>query len=231
MQSQPPTHNSEADPAEPLKILPREKLMRQGARSLRDDELLAIMLGSGTRKNSVFSIAQQLLPLLELGCLEIDTERLQSIDGIGHSKALMLCAALEFARRRIRPEGTRIRHPQDILPLVSHILDRNQEHLLTLSLSGAHEVIKVRTVSIGLLTSCPIHPREIFVGPILDRAYSLIVAHNHPSGDPSPSREDEHVTQRIASAGAMLGIRLIDHIIFAKRGYYSFNEHGRIPSN
>ena len=143
----------------------------------------------------------------------------------------MLCAALEFARRRIRPEGTLIRQPQDILPLVSHILDRNQEHLLTLSLSGAHEVIKVRTVSIGLLTSCPIHPREIFVGPILDRAYSLIVAHNHPSGDPSPSREDEQVTQRIAAAGTMLGIRLVDHIIFAKRGYYSFNEHGKIPSS
>ena len=102
---------------------------------------------------------------------------------------------------------------------------------MTLSLSGAHEVIKVRTVSIGLLTSCPIHPREIFVGPILDRAYSLIVAHNHPSGDPSPSREDEQVTQRIAAAGTMLGIRLVDHIIFAKRGYYSFNEHGKIPSS
>lgn len=216
---------------QPLDTMPREKLILQGARSLRDDELLAIMLGSGTRNNSVFSIAQQLLPILELEGSDINIDALKTIDGIGHSKALMLCAALEFARRRIRPEGTRIRHPRDILPLVSHILDRNQEHLLTLSLSGAHEVIKVRTVSIGLLTSCPIHPREIFVGPILDRAYSLIVAHNHPSGDPSPSREDEHVTQRIASAGAMLGIRLVDHIIFARRGYYSFNEHGKIPSS
>ena len=223
--------NSAPDIIAPYPIMPREKLILHGARSLRDDELLAIMLGSGTRKNSVFSIAQQLLPLLELGGLEIDIEQLQTINGIGHSKALMLCAALELARRRIRPEGTLIRQPQDILPLVSHILDRNQEHLLTLSLSGAHEVIKVRTVSIGLLTSCPIHPREIFVGPILDRAYSLIVAHNHPSGDPSPSREDEQVTQRIAAAGTMLGIRLVDHIIFAKRGYYSFNEHGKIPSS
>jgi DNA repair protein RadC len=108
------------------------------------------------------------------------------------------------------------------------MLDRQQEQVVTLTLSGAHEVIKLRTVSIGLLTSCPIHPREVFVGPIMDLAYSIILAHNHPSGDPTPSEEDRRVTQQLKAAASTLGIRLLDHIIFARRGYYSFQEHGEL---
>ncbi len=99
---------------------------------------------------------------------------------------------------------------------------------MTISLSGAHEVIKLRTVSIGLLTSCPVHPREVFVGPISDHAYSVILAHNHPSGDPAPSAEDRQVTKQLSEAAKTLGMRLLDHIIFARRGYYSFQEHGEL---
>jgi DNA repair protein RadC len=98
--------------------------------------------------------------------------------------------------------------------------------VVSISLTGAHEIIKIRTVSIGLLTSCPIHPREIFVGPIKDHAYSVILAHNHPSGDPTPSEEDKKVTKQISLAANTLGIKLLDHIIFARRGYYSFQESG-----
>ena len=212
-----------------LCLKPRERLLAQGARALGDEELLAVMLGSGTRDNSVFSIAERLMPVLELGGMEVDVTTLMGVRGIGESKALMLAASIEYCRRRIRPEGTRIKSPLDIMPLVSHILEREQEHVLTLTLSGAHEVIKVRTISIGLLTSCPVHPREVFVGAMMDRAYSLILAHNHPSGDPTPSREDEAVTERIAQAGNVLGVRLVDHIVFARKGYYSFREHGKIP--
>jgi DNA repair protein RadC len=89
-------------------------------------------------------------------------------------------------------------------------------------------VLQLRTVSIGLLTSAPIHPREVFVGPISDHAYSVILAHNHPSGDPAPSAEDRQVTQQLAAAAKTLGMKLLDHIIFARRGYYSFQEHGEI---
>jgi DNA repair protein RadC len=173
-------------------------------------------------------LAARVLPLLENSERELDLSALQQVSGIGPSKAYLLAAAFEFARRRIRPEGTKIVSARDVLPLVNHLLDRPQEHVLTISLSGAHEVIRVRTVSIGLLNSCPVHPREVFVGPITDHAYSIILAHNHPSGDPTPSEEDRKVTRQLKAAANTLGLRLLDHIVFARRGFYSFQEHGEI---
>ena len=185
------------------------------------------MLGSGVQRRSVFQVASDVLPILDAASGEdLDFCRLTAVPGIGPSKAYLIAASLEFSRRRIRPEGVRIARASDVLPLVSHILDRPQEHVLAISLSGAHEVIRTRTVSIGLLTSCPVHPREVFVGAITDHAYSIIVAHNHPSGDPAPSDEDRKVTAQLSAAARTLGIKLLDHIIFARRGYYSFQEHG-----
>ena len=210
-----------------LDLLPREKLATTGPRALSDEELLAVMLGSGTRGAPVQTVASRVLPLLE-GSGEPDLVALQNVSGIGPSKAYLLVASLEFARRRIRPEGITIKRASDVTPLVTHLLDRRQEHVVSISLSGAHEVIKVRTVSIGLLTSCPIHPREVFVGPITDHAFSVILVHNHPSGDPTPSEEDKKVTRQLSQAAATLGIKLLDHIIVARRGYYSFQEAGGI---
>jgi DNA repair protein RadC len=208
-------------------ILPREKLAMYGARALSDEELLSVMLGSGSRQRSVFKVASELLPVLDASKVEdLDLAQLRGVQGIGPSKAFLIAASLEFSRRRIRPEGLKVTRASDVLPLLSHIVDRPQEHVISISLSGAHEVIRTRTVSIGLLTSCPIHPREVFVGAITDRAYSVIVAHNHPSGDPTPSEEDKKVTAQLAVAAGTLGINLLDHIIFARRGYYSFQEHG-----
>lgn len=212
-----------------MNYLPREKLEAMGARALTDEELLAVMLGSGTKGHPVGSLATKVLPHLERAGTDINIEALQDIPGIGPSKALLLAAALEFSRRRIRPDGIKIRGAQDILPLLQHLVDRPQEHVVTISLSGAHEVIRTRTVSIGLLTSCPIHPREVFVGPISDHAYSIILAHNHPSGDPTPSQEDRQVTHQLSVAAKTLGMKLLDHIIFARRGYFSFQEHGQMP--
>jgi DNA repair protein RadC len=196
-----------------------------GPRALSDEELLAVMLGCGTRGAPVKTVASHVLPLLERDG-EPDLEALQNVAGIGPSKAYLLAASLEFARRRIRPEGTTIKRAADVIPLVTHLLDRRQEHVVSISLTGAHEVIKVRTVSIGLLTSCPIHPREVFVGPITDHAYSVILVHNHPSGDPTPSEEDKKVTRQLSQAAMTLGIKLLDHIIVARRGHYSFQEVG-----
>ena len=210
-----------------LDLLPREKLATTGPRALSDEELLAVMLGSGTRGAPGQTVASRVLPLLE-GSGEPDLVALQNVSGIGPSKAYLLVASLEFARRRIRPEGITIKRASDVTPLVTHLLDRRQEHVVSISLSGAHEVIKVRTVSIGLLTSCPIHPREVFVGPITDHAFSVILVHNHPSGDPTPSEEDKKVTRQLSQAAATLGIKLLDHIIVARRGYYSFQEAGGI---
>lgn len=223
--NQPPLYTTDSGTSH---LQPRERLLRCGARALSDEELLAVLLGTGTAGTPVKALAARVLPLLE-GCVDsVQVDTLQQLAGVGPSKACILAAALEFSRRRIRPEGTRIRSARDVLPLLHHLLDRQQEQVVTLSLSGAHEVIKLRTVSIGLLTSCPIHPREVFVGPIIDFAYSIILAHNHPSGDPTPSEEDRRVTQQLKAAANTLGIRLLDHIVFARRGYYSFQEHGDI---
>jgi len=209
--------------------LPREKLEQLGARALSDEELLAILLGSGTKGNGVRAISQRLLPLLDAhGPLQVELKDLTRVKGIGRSKGLQVMAAMEFARRRIRPEGTRITCAKDVLPLVNHLLDRPQEHVVSISLSGAHEVIRVRTVSIGLLASCPVHPREVFIGAIRDHAYSVILAHNHPSGDPQPSEEDRRVTEQLRLAASTLGIKLLDHVVFARRGYYSFQEAGAL---
>jgi len=187
------------------------------------------MLGSGSHGYNVRTVASQVLPVLDTD-EDANLTRLQEVPGIGPSKAYLLAAALEFSRRRIKPEGIRIRKASDVVPLLNHLLDRPQEHVISISLSGAHEVIKIRTVSIGLLTSCPIHPREVFVGPIMDRAFSVILAHNHPSGDPTPSEEDKKVTQQLALAASTLGIRLLDHIVVARRGFYSFQEAGILTS-
>jgi len=207
---------------------PREKLEQMGARALSDEELLAVMLGSGVKGCPVHQIAGLVLPHLDTAGEKIQLDTLREVPGIGRSKALLLAAALEFSRRRIRPEGVKIRSAKDVIPLLQHLIDRPQEHVISISLSGAHEVIRVRTVSIGLLNSCPIHPREVFGGPIADHAYSLILAHNHPSGDPEPSAEDRLVTRQLAEAARTLGMRLVDHIIFARRGYYSFQEHDQL---
>ena len=209
--------------------LPREKLEQIGARALSDEELLTVVLGSGSAGNGVRTIAQRLLPLLDgHDPLKLGLDVLRTVKGVGRSKGLQILAAMEFARRRIRPEGTRITCAKDVLPLVNHLLDRPQEHVVSISLSGAHEVIRVRTVSIGLLASCPVHPREVFIGAIRDHAYSVILAHNHPSGDPQPSEEDKRVTEQLRAAASTLGIKLLDHVVFARRGYYSFQEAGAL---
>ena len=207
---------------------PREKLRDKGAAALSDLELLAIILGSGTKGHEVITVADQLLKVLDRTDSQPGPEELEQIEGMGPAKATLILAALEFARRRIRPEGLKISFPTDILPIIRHFGDRKQEHFLCISLNGANEVIQTRVVSVGLVNKTQVHPREVFADPITDRASAVIVAHNHPTGGTSPSREDREVTQQLKSAGETLGIRLLDHIIFDQKGYYSFLEKGEI---
>jgi DNA repair protein RadC len=153
-------------------------------------------------------------------------QELKKIEGIGVAKASLIAAALEFARRRIRPEGLKVSFPADVLSLIGHFADRKQEHFLCISLNGANEVIACRVVSVGLVNKAQVHPWEVFADPITDRATAVIIAHNHPAGGLTPSKEDIEITQRLKTAGETLGIRLLDHIIFNHKGYYSFLEHG-----
>lgn len=207
---------------------PREKLAERGAKALSDLELLAILLGSGTKENDVMALAGRILKVLDSSNENQNIDKLQEIEGVGPAKAALICAALEFARRRIKPEGIKISFPADVLPLISHLADRKQEHFLCISLNGANEVIAARVVSVGLVNKTQAHPREVFADPITDRAAAVIVAHNHPAGSLIPSKEDFAVTKQLKTAGEILGIRLIDHVIFSQKGYYSFLEHNEI---
>ncbi|MBN1637168.1 MAG: DNA repair protein RadC [Deltaproteobacteria bacterium] len=204
---------------------PREKLQQLGAGSLSDTELIAILLSSGTRKYDVMELSNRIIRAVDNNKGNPDLEELLSIDGVGPAKAMIISAALEFSRRRIRPEGMQISFPSDVLPLIQHHADRKQEHFLSISISGANEVIATQVVTIGLVNRSHVHPREVFADPITDRASAVIVAHNHLIGLLEPSKEDRDVTKMLKAAGKTLGIRLMDHIIFNKKGYYSFLEH------
>ncbi|MBI5739162.1 MAG: DNA repair protein RadC [Nitrospirae bacterium] len=207
---------------------PREKLQQKGAESLSDKELMAILLGSGTKGHDVLTVAGRILKILDGSNGNLYIEELQKIEGVGLAKATLIAAALEFARRRIRPEGLKISFPADILPLIQHYADRKQEHFICISINGANEVVKSRVVSVGLVNKTQVHPREVFADPITDRASAIIVAHNHPVGTLTPSNEDIEITRQLKSAGDTLGIRLLDHIVFNHKGYYSFLENGEM---
>ncbi len=205
---------------------PREKLLRKGAAALTDQELLAVLLGKGTSQMDVMTLAGKLARVIDEKGLNVRAEDLTSFEGVGEAKATLILAAIEFARRRIKPEGVKISTPADVLPLIRHFADRKQEHFLSITINGANEVLNVRVVSIGLVDRSPVHPREVFADVLADRASGVIVAHNHPTGGLEPSRADEQATQQIKHAGEILGIQLLDHIIFNRNGYFSFLESG-----
>jgi len=207
---------------------PRERLASKGVNALSDIELLSLMLGSGNGKKGVGKLASDLLIILD-GSGDIpDTGELTTISGIGPARAALVAASLEFARRRLRPARRRISEPSDVLPLVNYWSDRPQEHFLVLSLNGAHEVIRLRVISQGILDRTIVHPREVFVAPLSDRAAAIVCAHNHPSGNTEPSPEDRELTRRLKESGELLGIPLLDHVIFTHNNYYSFLEEGKI---
>ena len=205
---------------------PREKLLSKGPMALSDSELLAILIGSGMKGTNALSLATKILHKVDLRSGKLDVDALERIPGVGPAKASRIAAALELARRHLQREGTRVREAKDVLPYVQQIRDKHQEYFVCLSLNGANEVIENRVVTVGLLDSNQVHPREVYADPLTDRAASIIVAHNHPSGTLEASPEDVALTDRLARAGKLLGINLLDHIIVTKRGYLSLKQAG-----
>ncbi len=197
-----------------------------GALGLSDSELVAILIGSGTKNHDVGKVAAEILSLLDRTPTEqqLDLNHLMGINGLGKAKASLICAALELGRRRLPLRKKQIIFPGDVYPLIQHFGSRMQEHFLCISLNGAHEVMSVTTVSIGLVNLTIVHPREVFSIPIRDRATAILVAHNHPSRNLKPSGDDKAVTRRLISAGDILGIKVLDHLIFSEEGYRSMLE-------
>lgn len=207
---------------------PREKLRDQGASALTDEELVAAILGMGTAGVDVRTIARQVAGLIREHKTGLTLDHLQAVPGVGLAKAGQILSAFELARRHLLKDTVKITVAQDVLPLVADIAGKQQEYFVCISLNGANEVIEKRVVTIGLLDKSPVHPREVFADVIADRAASVIFVHNHPSGELNPSEADKRTHEQLTEAGKILGLRILDHIIVTRKGYFSFQETGLI---
>ncbi len=209
----------------------RERLLEKGPSNLSDADLVAILLRTGLKNKTVKSLAEDIICHIDTSKPEKMEVFLRSIKGMGDSKISTILAAMELGRRYYSKHKKAINRPSDVVPLLQHYAVRSQEHFICVSLNGANEILAVRVVSIGILNRTIVHPREVYSDPLKDRAAAIIIAHNHPSGTASPSEEDILLTGRIYSAGSILGINLLDHIILTADGnYFSFVQH-QIPLN
>lgn len=216
----------------PKEDRPRERLLNYGANHLSNQELLAILIGSGTKRESVMDLSNRILMHFEGLHLLADAtiEELTAIKGIGQAKGVSILAAIELGKRinQYKPsERYVIRSPKDGADFVmEEMRSLNQEHFVVIFLDTKNQIIHHQTIFIGSLNSSIVHPREIFREAVKRSAASIICAHNHPSGDPSPSQEDIHVTRRLVEAGKMIGIEVLDHLIIGDRKYVSLKEKG-----
>ncbi len=207
---------------------PREKLEQRGVKSLYDEELVAILIGSGIKGKSVLEISKTLTKILKEKKGDVKLSELEKIEGIGRSKACQIIAAIELTKRLISEEEEKINNAKDVEKIVSDLKDKKQEHFVILTLDGANNLIQKHTVFVGTLNQSIVHPREIFANAVADRAASIIFVHNHPSGNLNPSDDDIKTTSRLVKAGNIMGIKVLDHIIISKKGYFSFNDNGLI---
>jgi DNA repair protein RadC len=204
---------------------PREKLLKKGAPALSDFELLEVMVGSGNNHTDVSQVARQLLKSFRKGTDNLTYEALVELRGISAGQASKILAGLEIARRHLVRDVQPLKSQQDLVARLDDIRSRQQEHFIALSLDGGQRLIAQRTITIGTLDTVLAHPREVFSDPIVDRAASIVVAHNHPSGEAKPSTKDIMLTQQLAAAGQLLGIPLRDHLILTRTEVYSFRQH------
>jgi len=216
----------------PLRERPRERLEHSGAWALSAPELLAILIGSGQQGRNAVSVAEHLLAhfggLRALGGAAV--EQIAAVEGVGRVKAVQILAAVELGNRMSAPTDEVkpvITGPEDVYNLLrGELRDLKKETLKSLLMDAKNRVTAIRTVSIGDLTSSIANPREIFKDAVTASAASIIVAHNHPSGDPTPSSDDLDVTRRLNEAGKILGIELLDHIVIGDGRFVSLKERG-----
>ncbi|MGA9289048.1 MAG: DNA repair protein RadC [Anaerobacillus sp.] len=213
---------------------PRERLVKEGPETLSNQELLAIILRTGTKQESVLQLSYRIIQYFEgLRLLkDASIEELTSLNGVGPAKAVQLIAAMELGRRVSRlqqEERYTIRSPEDGANYVMEDMRfLSQEHFVCLYLNTKNQVLHRQTVFVGSLNASIVHPREVFREAFRRSAASLICFHNHPSGDPTPSREDIEVTKRLSECGKMLGIEMLDHIIIGDQKFISLKEKGYV---
>ncbi len=218
----------------PRQERPRERLQKFGAEALSAQELLALVIGRGIPKKSVMNIAQELLA--KFGNIksisQATIEELSQIKGIGLAKAAQIKASFELGRREeLEPElrNFDIKDPEAVVKAIrASIKDKAKEHFKLILLNPRNKIIGISTISIGTLNASLVHPREVFKDAITHSAASVVLAHNHPSGDPEPSEDDLTITKRLIEAGKILGIEVIDHIIITKNVFFSFKEKGLV---
>ncbi|AFQ46021.1 RadC family protein [Desulfosporosinus meridiei] len=216
----------------PVELLPRERLCQLGPEALSNHEVLAILLRTGIKGENVLTLAERILAsvggLAGLGKLTV--HELAQIHGLGRAKSAEVKAALELGRRSVSVDPLSrpvVNSPQDVAHIVMEemrYLDR--EHFRVVSLSTKNHVLGISSVSIGSLNSSLVHPRECFKEAIRRNSNAIILLHNHPSGDPTPSQEDIEVTRRLADGGKILGIEVLDHVIIGDNRYISLKERG-----
>ncbi len=223
----------------PLKQLaprdrPREKLATLGPSALGDNELLAVVLGAGTRGTSALTVADQVLQAAGgvHGLLKCGHQDLCHVAGVGAARAAQVLAAVELGRRtlaRSPDERMPMRSPRDV---AEHLLPeyggRAVEHFGIVLLDTKHRVMKITVLSVGTLDRSVVHPREVFREAAAARASGIVLFHNHPSGDPAPSNEDLALTRRLVEAGELMGIEVLDHVILSATRYCSVREIGRL---
>lgn len=216
----------------PQEQRPRERMEIAGAEGLSDRELLAIILASGNRERNVLELAEEILNRYGglYGLVGLSMQELMENRGIGQAKATTVLAVLEIGRRisghhmDYRPLIGSSKEAAQLLMEKMRYLDR--EHFKALLLNTKNAVLGIEDISIGTLNSSMVHPREVFKNAIKKNAYSVLLGHNHPSGDCTPSEEDIEITKRLVEAGKIIGIQVLDHIIIGDKIYYSFKENG-----
>jgi len=207
---------------------PREKLIAKGPANLKDEELLAILLGTGTEGKNVIEVAKQILnKYSKKRLLKLNYIDLSKIKGIGPAKACTILAATELIKRALEiGEETlpKIESVKDVIAQAVYMRDKTREHLMTLFLNARNEMVFKKPMFIGTLNANLVHPREIFQEALKQNAASVILIHNHPSGDAESSQDDLEITKRIVEAGKIMGIDVLDHVIIAKNKVFSFKE-------
>ncbi len=203
---------------------PREKLLKKGPNALKNYELLAVLLGSGVKGKDVISLSNEIIKLFEEDFENINLEELLNIHGLGISKASLILSSIELSRRYLIKQNKKITSSKDVYNELKEYHNKQQEYFLCLYLDGANHLMQTKVITIGILNQSLVHPREVFSYAIEKRCASIIVAHNHPSGILEASIEDINVTERLKESSRILGIELLDHIIFTQSGFISLKE-------